>query len=113
MIYTPRTVIDSLECQVHSALATGREMTNPCVCTKIEFLGFEISISMDSSHGPGDLARSDIRVYTNPGSVPGVECTSEFLADGESMLYGDAETLLRVMKKIESMNRAERTVFGQ
>lgn len=88
-------------------------MTNPCVCTKIEFLGFEISISMDSSHGPGDLARSDIRVYTNPGSVPGVECTSEFLADGESMLYGDAETLLRVMKKIESMNRAERTVFGQ
>jgi hypothetical protein len=107
MIYTPRMVIDAL---MHPI---GMRMKNKAVCTKIEYKGFEISIAMDSSHGDGDLFRSDIRVYTAPGAVDGVECTSEFLADGESMLYGDAETLLRVMKKIESMNRAERTVFGQ
>jgi len=98
MIYTPRICIDAL---YHPM---GQCLKNKQVCTKIEFKGFEISIAMDSSHGDGDLFRSDIRVYTAPGAVPGVECTSEFLADGESMLYGDAETLLRVMKKIESMN---------
>lgn len=108
MIFTPRACIDLLRHQFFAGA-----VTNPVVCTKIEYLGFEISISMDSSHCPGDLFRSDIRVYTNPGAVPGMDCTSEFLADGESMLYGDAETLLRIMKKIEGMNRAERTVTGR
>lgn len=97
MIYTPRCIIEFL--------VTTPRLRNKQVCTKIEYKGFEISISMDSSHGPGDLARSDIRVYTAPGAVPGADCTSEFLADGETMLYGDAETLLRVMKKIETMNK--------
>jgi len=97
MIYTPRLVIDALYHPI------GQRIKNKQVCTKIEFKGFEISIAMDSSHGDGDLFRSDIRVYTAPGAVEGVECTSEFLADGESMLYGDAETLLRIMKKIEQM----------
>lgn len=107
MIYTPRACIDLLR---HQFL--GGAITNPVVCTKIEYRGFVISISMDSSHCPGDLFRSDIRVYTNPGAVPGVDCTTEFLEEDEPILYGDADTLLRVMKKIEGMNRAERTVTG-
>ena len=98
MIYTPRITIDLLK---HFILAGGD--SNPCTCTKIPFKGYEISISMDSSHGPGDLRRSDIRVFTNPGNVPGVDCTNMFLEGDEHMLYGTAETLLRIMKKIEAM----------
>lgn len=97
MIYTPRCVIDFL--------TTTPRLQNKMTCTKIDFRGYEISISMDSSHGDGDLFRSDIRVYTKPGAVDGVDCSEVFLAEGESMLYGDAETLLRVMKKIETMSK--------
>jgi hypothetical protein len=88
MIYTPRVVIDMLTSPLY-----GRQ-SNKMVCTKIDYKGLEISISMDSSHGNGDLARSDIRVYD--------DITDRFLEDDESMLYGDAETLLRIMKKIEA-----------
>jgi len=99
MIYTPRVCIDLLQ---HPKLQYDR---NKQVCTKIEFQGYEISVSMDSSHGPGNLARTDIRVYTNPGAVPGVDCTSEFFEEGETMLFGDADTLFRVMKKIKELNK--------
>lgn len=98
MIYTPRECISMLR---HLFFAGA--VANPSVCTKIEFKGFEISISMDSNHGPGDLARSDIRVYTTPG----VDCTSKFLEGNELMLYGNAETLLRVMKKIEVLEKSQ------
>lgn len=98
MIYTPRAVI-----ALHEYKLKHGAVQNPCVCTKIEFKGYEISISMDSSHGPGDLFRSDIRVYTKPANVEGVDVTSGFLREDENMLYGDAETLLRIMKKIETM----------
>jgi len=106
MIYTPRVCISMLE-----AFATHGKITNPTVCTKIEYKGFEISISMDSSHGAGDLARSDIRIYTVPGAIKATDCTSKFLEGNELMLYGDAATLLRVMKKIESMDSVERYLF--
>ena len=95
MIYTPRAVVDML---THPMT---KDLKNKQVCTKIDFKGFEISIAMDSSHGDGDLFRSDIRVFTKPGAVPGVDCTSNFLEEGETMLYGDAETLLRVMQHIQ------------
>jgi len=94
MIYTPRQCIDMLKSPLNDGLT-------PMVCTKIEYKGYEISISMDSSHGPGDLTRSDIRVYTNPGAVPGVDCTDSFLEDGEYMLYGNGETLRRVFLAID------------
>jgi len=99
MIYVPRMVIDLLR----HPTAFGHN--NPCVCTKIEFRGFEISVSSDSSHGSGDLWRTDIRVFTNPGNVPGVDCTTVFLEEDETMLYGNAETLLRIMKKIEMISK--------
>jgi hypothetical protein len=98
MIYTPRGCIDAL---FHPMT---RDLKNKQVCTKIEFKGYEISIAMDSSHGADDLFRSDIRVYTAPGAVPGVEVTSKFLVEDETMLYGNAETLFRVMQKIEAMS---------
>ena len=98
MIYTPRAVIDLLR---HTFFAGA--VTNPMVCTKIEYKGYEISISMDSSHRPGDLTRSDIRVYTAPGSVPGVDVTDMFLAPGETMLYGTGETLRDVMLAIDEL----------
>jgi hypothetical protein len=95
MIYTPRECVDMMQHRL------SKYITNPCVCTKIEYKGYEISISMDSSNGPGDLTRSDIRVYTNPGSVPGVDCTDSFLEEGEDMLYGDGETLRRIFLAID------------
>ena len=98
MIYTPRGCIDLI-------LAENRRGTlnNPSVCTKIEYKGYEISIAMDSSIGPGDLRRTDIRVFTLPGSVPGCDVSSEFFEADENMLYGNAETLIRVFKKIDEM----------
>lgn len=108
MIYTPFVCIDMLK---HRYGGRGI-VTNPTVTTKIEYKGFEISISMDSSHQPGDLTRSDIRVFAAPGAMPGVDCTCSFLEGDETILRGEAETLLRIMKKIEGMNRAERTVFA-
>lgn len=91
MIYTPRVCTDMIEEQ-----ATWPS-PHRSVCTKIDFKGYEISISMDSSHGPGDLCRTDIRIYQKDADV-----TSMFCAADEFMLYGNAETLLRVMKQIES-----------
>jgi hypothetical protein len=95
MIYTPRECISLLK----SPLNNGR---NPMVCTKIAYRGYEISISMDSSHGPGDLVRSDIRVYTNPGAVPGVDCTDAFLGRDETMIYGTGEELARLFRMIDA-----------
>ena len=100
MIYTPRIVVDMLLSPGCTAQA------NKMVCTKIDYKGLEISISMDSSHGNGDLARSDIRVYDNR-SGRSIDITNRFFQDDEYMLYGDAETLLRIMKKIEAMDRTE------
>jgi hypothetical protein len=96
MIYTPRVSIDML---THPATAG---LKNKQVCTKIDFKGFEISIAMDSSHGPGDLFRSDIRVFDNN---KGKEISDLFYVGDETMLYGDADTLLRVMKQIETMHQ--------
>ena len=89
MIYTPRESIDML---FHPLV---REQANKQVCTKIEYKGYEISISMDSSHGPGHLTRSDIRVFRGNYDV-----SADFLEEGERMLYGDAVTLHRIMDQI-------------
>jgi hypothetical protein len=97
MIYTPRCVIDLL---IHPE---NRHQSNKQVCTKIEYRGYEISIAMDSSHGDGDLWRSDIRVFTLPGAAPGADATGTFLEADERMLYGTAETLIRVFKKIDEL----------
>ena len=92
MIYTPRGCLDMLT----HPLSQGQK--NKQMCTKIEYKGYEISIAMDSNHGDGDLRRTDIRVYDK---AHGGDVTEAFLEKDENMLYGNAETLLRVMKQIE------------
>ena len=89
-IFTPRVCIDML---THPLT---KDIPNKQTCTKIMFMGFEISISMDSSHGPGDLSRSEIRVYDG-----NVDVTKDFLFEDETMLYGDSNILYRVMRQID------------
>lgn len=59
-IYTPRVCID-----MTLAMPKSR---NKATSTKIPYHGFEISIAMDSSHGDGDLSRSDIVVHDASGT---------------------------------------------
>jgi hypothetical protein len=99
MIYVPREVISLLALKIRRG-----ENSNPCVCTKMKYKGYEISISSDASHGAGDLFRTDIRVYTDPGAAPQVDVTELFLAEGETMLYGDVETLYRVLDTINKFD---------
>ena len=101
MIYTPRVCIDALTHPIT------KDISNKQVCTKIDYMGFEISIAMDSSHGSGDLRRSDIRVYDQ---AHGGDVSEAFFRENETMLYGDAETLLRVMKQINQPNANGRDV---
>lgn len=100
MIYVPRGVVDLLLWEYGNGT-----LRNPNICVKIPYMGFEISLAMDSSHGAGDLCRSDIRVFTLPGAgnIIGCDVSSQFYQGDENMLYGDADTLLRVMKQIEAM----------
>ena len=89
-IFTPRSAVTA-------AILRANKGKHQQMCTKILYKGFEISIAMDSGHGPGDLTRSDIRVYDNE-----IDVSRVFFADDEAMLYGDADTLLRIMKRIEA-----------
>lgn len=96
-IYTPRSCIDTLVSNAHACLNGLDALRNPQTCTKVVMGEYEISIAMDSSHGDGDLFRSDIRVFQN-----GKDVSDKFLINDEKMLYGDAETLFRVMKGIKA-----------
>lgn len=94
-IHTPFSVVARMLTEHQQ---TGRVL-NPSVCTKIPFMGYEISIAMDSSICFGnDLSRADIRVYKDD-----VEVTEQFLWEGENMLYGDGDTLFRIMATISGM----------
>lgn len=91
-IHTPFGVVSRMLTE-HQQTGT---VLNPSVCTKIEFSGYEISIAMDSGICFGnDLTRSDIRVFKDDKEV-----TDRFLRGDEKMLYGDGETLYRVMQQI-------------
>lgn len=91
MIYTPRSCVDML---LHESRRG--TLINPTVCTKIEYLGYEISISMDSSIGPGDLCRSDIRIFR------GEEDLTRDLFPDEHMLYGTGAELRRVFARLDA-----------
>jgi hypothetical protein len=92
MIYTPRSMIDAINREDKNGT-----LINPQVCTKIEFRGYEISIAMDSSIGPGDLRRSDIRIYKDNEDV------TKVLFPDDAMLYGHGEELKRVFDKISGL----------
>ena len=99
-IYTPRVCIDMLK---HLFFAGA--VSNPMVCTKIPYKGYEISISMDSSHGPGDLQRTDIRIYSINETNIELDVTEQFLQAGENMIYGYGEDLHRVFKMIDEISK--------
>lgn len=85
--YVPRAVVTMLQ-------QTPRP-TNPNVCVKVEYKGFEISLALDSSHGSGDLKRGDFRIY----GLDAVDFTERVMADLKeegAVLYGDLETLIKI-----------------
>lgn len=67
-------------------------------CVVIPFKGYEISIAMDDSCGAfKNFYRTDVRVYKDE-----IDVTDKFLEGGKDRLGDDAETLLKIMKQIES-----------
>jgi hypothetical protein len=88
-IYTPRCSIDML------LSLTGEK--NKSTCTKIPYRGFEISICMDSSHGNGDLFRSDIRIYNATDD----DVSTNLL--GSDMIQGTGENLFAIFKAIDQL----------
>lgn len=96
-IYTPRVAIDTL-----LRMPTQH---NKCVCTKIPYKGYEISISMDSSHGDGDLFRSDILVFDAEGdNVTRVVYPNINYPDGTACtVYANAENLIEGFRAIDGL----------
>lgn len=90
-IFTPRACLNQALRNPHSA--------NPCMCTKIPYHGYTISISMDSSHGPGDLVRSDIRIYDEHD----VDVTEHLMEDYGGVVPATAESLKEAFTVIEEM----------
>jgi len=101
MIYTPRPMIDAI-----LSLGASGQLTNPQVCTKIEFRGYEISVAMDASHGRGALARTDIRIYK------GEEDVTKVLFPNDACLI-DAEDLARVFAVLSTtvLSKNERLCY--
>ena len=85
-IYTPRICLDMLPVS-----------HNKCVCTKIPYKGFEVSISMD-------LFRSDIRVYDDKGT----DVTQRF--DESNFIYGTGEALRDIFLTIDEGGATPRGV---
>lgn len=78
--------------------------SNPCVCVKLPYRGYEISLSLDSSHGPGDLRRGDFRVYE---SLTNADLTNKVeVAAGTNILQGSLEDLLFIKQWIDSQHES-------
>jgi hypothetical protein len=59
-IWAPRSVV--------RALLANPDEANKALCMKIPVQGYELSIALDSSHGPGDLTRSNLRIFSPSGA---------------------------------------------
>lgn len=92
-IYTPRVCI--------SLLFADPTQKNKSVCTKIPYRGYTISIAMDSSHGDGDLFRSDILVDNANGDCVTALVFDEFKE--QRVIYADAEALKRAFAGIDKL----------
>ena len=71
--------------------------------TVILYKGYDISIAMDSSHGNGDLVRSEIMVWLEGDTSYSGHTTAQFLVGDETRLDGTGEVLKRVMDKIDTL----------
>lgn len=88
-IYTPRVSINML--------LGDPTQKNKSTCTKIPYRGLEISIAMDSSHGDGDLRRSDILVDDTDGK----DITFELLPQYDGVIPATAEALKEAFEAID------------
>ncbi len=96
-IYVPRVSISLLINNFQLG-----QMENPCICVRIPYLGYEVSIGMDSSHGPGDLNRSDIWVFEEGRDI--TDRVRAVVSPEADMLRGDADTLLAVFHCLTNFN---------
>jgi hypothetical protein len=94
-IYVPRSVIQQIT-YIHDK----KQLTNPCVCVRFERKGYEVSLSMDSSLGPGDLKRAEIRIYKN-----NVDVTNDFmfLFQNAGIIVGNIDNLMACLNHIDSL----------
>lgn len=93
MIFIPRSCINLIT-QQHDR----GELINPSICIKMMYKGYEISIGCDSSICPGDLTRTDIRVYQGESVVTQKVCGSL----GERIISGTVENLMLVISCIDN-----------
>lgn len=96
-IYTPRFFIDMT--------LKNPNQRNKATCTKIPYQGYDISIAMDSSHGDGDLFRSDIRIFDPSGEDVGKILMPEY----ESDIYATGEALKAAFAAIDKAISAQTT----
>jgi hypothetical protein len=92
-IYTPRSLITQIT-KAHDK----NELINPCVCTKINIDHWEISISMDSSITPGDLGRTDIRLFDKSTGADHTHIVKMCLGMKSNVIFSDSDDLLKIMK---------------
>lgn len=92
-IYVPRRVIDSITYDHDRG-----QLINPNVCVKFDRKGYEISLAIDSSLGPGDLQRGEIRIYNGNQDV-----TNDFmnLFPESNLIYGSVDNLLACIAEID------------
>lgn len=94
-IYVPRSVIEMITSMDKKGI-----LFNPSVCVRFERKGYEISLSLDSSLGEGDLRRSEIRIYKDDEDV-----TNQFLSlfgSDANLINGSVDNLLTIIKHIDS-----------
>jgi hypothetical protein len=92
-IYIPRSVIESITYEHDKG-----SLINANVCVKFDRKGYEISLAIDSSCGPGDLRRCEIRIYHGQQDV-----TDEFmnLFPRCNLIYGDIDNLIACIAEVD------------
>ncbi len=107
-IWIPRAMVS--EIIRNSQQPKDKQLHNVQLCVKIPYRGFEISVACDSSHGNGDLRRSEIRIFSAPSLSPesedvtyelfkGTDCETEAK---NSCVYGYGESLYLAFKQIDA-----------
>lgn len=96
-IFVPKTVINRILRLGQDLKTDATAIPNWCVCVKMPYKGYEISLSIDSSLGDNDLRRGDFRVYHDD-----LDITKEFLIGDQHTLYGEMETLFSICGQIDA-----------
>lgn len=116
-IWIPRAMVN--EIIRNSQQPKDKQLLNVQLCVKIPYRGFEISVACDSSHGTGDLRRSEIRIFSASSLKSfsedvtaklfrGTECETEAL---NSCVYGYGESLYLAFKQIDNYLNQQNVVI--